>query len=126
MRASDRFARHMGRVLRVRAALVTTLAAGLGPPAMAEPLLESHRWQHRILLIFAPAGDDARVVESLEVPSRHRCGFENRDLITGVLLPDDGRLGDRPVGPAEYRRLRAAFRIGPDDFAGVWSYHRRP
>lgn len=87
--------------------------------ATAPPLdLRAHRWRHRLLLLFAPAADDARYRRQLERLEAHAAGLLERDLLPlHLLAAAPPAVPPRPtdlVGtPADAAELRARF--GVDD-----------
>ena len=53
--------------------------------------LAQHRWQHRVLLAFAPALD-ARAIETQKVKiNAGRAGFTERDMVLIAVSPNDLR-----------------------------------
>jgi hypothetical protein len=58
------------------------------------PDLKHYQWKNRVLLLFAPAHDDARVKKQTALIEANRSGFEDRDLIA-FLIPEQSPLRDR-------------------------------
>ena len=91
--------------------------------------LESNTDKYRILLLFAPAPADARLMQQFELLRRHKAELRERDLIVLPVLVNSGKAADADLlrtftaGPAvaaeEQRRLRARFRVAPGDFTSI-------
>jgi len=60
--------------------LISTLFFLMAGPAGAQPLVK-HRWQHRVVLIFAEATTDSSMREQLAVLRKHEAGLHDRDLV---------------------------------------------
>jgi len=54
------------------------------------PDLKHFQWKNRVLLLFAPAGDD-RLKKQTDLMEASRAGFEERDLIT-FIIPEQSPL----------------------------------
>ena len=79
--------------------------------------LSAHRWQHRVILLFAPTSDDASYAAmSKEIWSRP-AGVEERDLIVYELFfRQTGMAFGRGILPAATRKLAASLDVPPDHF----------
>lgn len=92
----------------------------MNPYAYAVNVLDSHRWNHRLLLLFSPRADDSRVRALAEELEQNECELEDRDMIVGY-LPSFGtaRLGDEPLTQDEAARIRQEYGVDFGDFAVV-------
>ncbi len=101
------------------AAYAAILATGLQLAAsvVTDPL-EALAWERRVLIVLAPAPDDARTAEMGRRLSARACEMADRELTT-VLAParGEGRIDDRPIARAKVDAIRARFRVGAEDFA---------
>jgi hypothetical protein len=100
--------------------IAVTASAVLGSaPAMATDLGD-YRWESRPLLVFAPKGDDPRLVETLSRIEATRCDFTGRDMVLGVMVPEgNSTLDGHAVDAEQARRLANQFAIGDDAFSVV-------
>lgn len=112
----------------LRRALVLALAlvgaavasAALSPATVAAAGLGDFLWERRPLLVFAPAADDPRLIETLRRVENSRCDFADRDMVLGVVVPRGAStLDDRAITADEARQLAQRFDIGPSGFAAV-------
>lgn len=109
------------RLLRTAFIVIVLAASGMFGSAIAGAAgLGDYLWRSRPLLLFAPAPNDARLVEALSRIQATRCEFTDRDMVAGVVVDDgDSTLDGQSVGSDEARRLRTQFAIGPDAFAAI-------
>jgi hypothetical protein len=80
--------------------------------------LANHRWNHRVLLVFANSeGDgDARVLGRALAASR--CETEERDMVIGWIVQDGAsRLGDAEISRETAGLLRESLEVAPGGFA---------
>ena len=81
--------------------------------------LEKYRWEHRLLLVFAPDADSAlyrRQQEMLLVAER---GLNERDTIIISVLRAVVEVGGKPDAAASSVELRDAFNVSPHEFRVV-------
>lgn len=82
--------------------------------------LESYRWQHRLLLVFAPKVNDPRLTEFKQAISTVQCEFNDRDLLLGVFANDTlSRIGKRDLTSYDVAALRSSYGIKSNDFAVI-------
>jgi hypothetical protein len=107
----------------VRSALaVIILAAGaaLAPAAAAAAELGDYLWQRRPLLLFAPAENDPRLVETSRRIEASRCDFADRDMVLGLIVTEGtSTLDGQVVDTGQARRLFSEFGIGTNTFSAV-------
>ncbi len=106
----------MRRIIRAPAAVMTSLMAAFGSQALADSPLDPYRWQNRILLVFAPSDNDERLGATRNMVREHETGFDERHLITGTLLADEGILDGQPLNAVRTESLRTRYTVGPSDF----------
>lgn len=102
-------------------------AATASPPDSIDFGLDAHRWEHRLLFVFASSASDARLAKQREALDGSAAGVRDRDLLLIILMGDgeNGTLqsgpgqGARPLTTAAVRRLYAQFTVGPDAFRVV-------
>ncbi|MCG7594299.1 DUF4174 domain-containing protein [Mycobacterium sp. PSTR-4-N] len=107
----------------VGSAFVATLvavSAALGSATAWAGGLGDYLWERRPLVVFAPAGDDPRLAETLRRIEDARCGFADRDMVLAVVVAGgsstlDGAVMDR----GEVDRLRQRYAVAPDAFSVV-------
>jgi len=98
------------------------LAAGgaLAPAAAAAAELGDYLWQRRPLLLFAPAGSDPRLAETVRRIEASRCDFANRDMVLGLIVTEGASsLDGQVVDTNQARRLLSEFGIGANSFSVV-------
>lgn len=90
-------------------------------PAMAQNNpLESYRWQNRLLLVFVPKVNDARLVSIQQTHSSVECEFKDRDLLLGVFANDArSRIGEQSLSAYDVAALRAKYGISSNQFAVI-------
>jgi hypothetical protein len=100
---------------------VPLVAMGQTSPDPVDFRLEEHRWEHRLLFVFAPA--EARRTDQADRLDGHDEGFRDRDLLLLVLTgAEDGILRatpgaePRPLTDAAVRRLYDRFDVPADAF----------
>ena len=113
--ATRRTARRLALTLTV---LVVSTVLGSATAMAAE--LSDYRWESRPLLVFAPKGNDPRLVETLRRVEATRCDFTGRDMVLGVVVPNgNSTLDGQAIDADEARRLMDQFAIGDDAFSVV-------
>ena len=107
--------------------LVPLHAVTASPPDSVDVRLDAHRWEHRLLFVFASSASDARLARQREALREHATGFRDRDLLL-ITLMGDGENGTLQSGPGEetrplttaaVRRLYDRFSVGPEEFRVV-------
>ena len=80
--------------------------------------LAQYRWTHRVLVVSAPAGDDANLAAVQNDLASNREAFADRDMVLVTLL-DSGAstAGDRELTEAEADAARAALDLPAGAFA---------
>ncbi len=88
--------------------------------------LDAHRWEHRLLFVFAPSVAADSLATQAERFEGHDAGFRDRDLLLLVLTDEtDGTVQDapgaekRPLTEAAARRLYDHFGVPADAFRVV-------
>ena len=119
MSGDDFVGRQMQRALRIRAAVTTSLLATVGSLAQADSILEPHRWQDRILLVYASDHHDESLMKTNGMIAANASGFAERDLVVATVLATEGRLGDRPLSEEERLELRRRYHVEPDGFTVI-------
>jgi NADH dehydrogenase [ubiquinone] 1 alpha subcomplex assembly factor 1 len=79
---------------------------------------DKYRWNYRVLVVSAPAGNDPDFRGQLAAIDAKRPAFEERDMLL-VTLVGDGRssAGERTLAADEVATARAALAIREDSFA---------
>ncbi|HHP7237627.1 DUF4174 domain-containing protein [Longibacter sp.] len=88
--------------------------------------LSQHEWEHRLLVVFAPAADHENLARQFEMWEGHADGFAERKLrIYTVTEGDAGQFrkqpgGDvRPLTRGSAQELRDRFDVATDPFAVI-------
>lgn len=88
--------------------------------ATAEALLDAHRWNHRILLLFYPQDNDARALAVRQNIAELSCGFKDRDLLVGMFpMKGESRFADEQIPPSVAAEIRRHFNVSEPEFAVV-------
>jgi hypothetical protein len=115
--------RHHPSRLFIRIALAViflTTSAVLMPARAAAAELSDYLWQSRPLLVFAPTGNDPRLVETMRRIEASRCDFADRDMVLGRIVADGTSFLDGDVvDTSQAQRLRSEFGIGANSFSVV-------
>ena len=110
---------------------ILTFCLLAGTSAMAqstEPTpfrLEDHRWEHRLLFVFAPSEDDDRFRKQMEALRGQVEGLRERHMRLITVFTDRGRIRavpDEPGTPldtASIERLRRRYEVPNDRFAVI-------
>lgn len=77
-------------------------------PAIAGPL-DPHRWERRLLIVFADSGDDPALADQRARIAADEAGFDDRRLLLITVIGDDAQTGDAP-GP-DGSALRQRFGV---------------
>lgn len=78
---------------------------------MQEVELETHLWEDRVILLFAPDKSNADFVSMTTELQRNEEGVKDRDLVIYELVKNDGRVGDRPVSGEAVEALTTRFEV---------------
>lgn len=90
------------------------------PARAAAAELSDYLWQSRPLLVFAPTGNDPRLVETMRRIEASRCDFADRDMVLGWIVTDGAStLDGNVVDTDQAQRLRSEFGIGATSFSVV-------
>jgi len=101
-------------------ACAVLLSTALGSATAVASDLGDYLWQRRPLLLFAPTASDPRLVETLRRIEADQCGFDERDMVLGVVVVEDAStLDGQPVNVGDSRGLAEQFGVGRADFAVV-------
>lgn len=96
--------------------LVVLLLMTVSETVMAQSSLDAFRWQNRLLLTFAPTGDDAAYRELQERVAAACTAVRERDLrVLGIT--DAGVTLDGAAAEFDTEALRQRFRVGADERA---------
>jgi hypothetical protein len=108
-------------VIRITLAVIFAATSAVLMPARAVAAeLSDYLWQSRPLLVFAPTGNDPRLVETTGRIEASRCEFADRDMVLGRILTDGTSTLDGDVVDTEQaQRLQSEFGIGADSFSVV-------
>jgi len=103
------------RMLPVAAAIVLFFPGGVNALD-----LDNYQWQNRLLLLFAPAEENAAYIAAAEEIAANSAQVVDRDLVVihvveNGLSPAEGR----PLSRSESQRLRDRFSIRPGRFTAV-------
>lgn len=100
--------------------VLTSLLLAVAPGGTAAPdPLAHHRWQHRLLLVFAHDADRLRGLPILRQLAASRAGVAERHLRVYTILRDGpSRLGERELEAAAAAAIRRALGVA-GDFEGV-------
>ena len=106
--------------------LFASSAMADAPPDSVDFRLDAHRWEHRLLFVFAPSDDAEPLTIQAERFEGHDAGFRDRDLLLLTMTgPGTGTLRDapgtdaRPLTSAAIERLYDHFGVPADAFRGV-------
>ena len=116
----------MPHVLALIALVFTPLTAMATPADSIDFRVENHRWEHRLVFVFAPDDTSEAVVRQDEAFAGHDAGFRERDLLLLTVTGSDRgtyrpipSAGPQPLTEAAARRLRERFDVAPDAFRVV-------
>lgn len=78
---------------------------------MQEVELEKHRWEDRVILLFAPDRSDEDFVSMTTELRQNEEGVQDRDLVVYELVKNDARVGDTPVSGEAVEALTTRFEV---------------
>ncbi len=108
--------RRIRRLALMLTVLVASAAFGSGTAGATE--LTDYRWERRPLLVFAPAQNDPRLVETLSRIEASRCDFDGSDMVLGVLMTEGtSTLDGQAIDADESRRLAQQYGIDDNAFS---------
>ncbi len=82
--------------------------------------LSDRRWQHRIVLIFAPSELEPAYQQQMQQWKAHSEGIRERDLeLVEVLEVGESRVDGQPISRLSAVSLRQQFGVTPEEFAVV-------
>ena len=88
--------------------------------------VEDHRWEHRLLFVFAPSNTSEALIQQEEAFANHDAGFRDRALLLLTVTGNDQGTHrtvpgsePRPLTGASARQLRERFDVAPDAFRVV-------
>jgi hypothetical protein len=81
--------------------------------------LEKYRWEHRLLLVFAPHVDSTLYLRQQEMLLAAEPDLNERDLVVISVLKDMVSTRERPAAPVSADDLRDAYDVLPRDFCVV-------
>ena len=111
---------HRRSIRRLALVLVAVVVSTVLGSATAVAELGDYRWERRPLLVFAPRGDDPRLVETLSRIEAGRCDFVSRDMVLGLVVAEGAStLDGQAIDTAESRRLTNRFGVGANTFRVV-------
>ena len=101
-------------------------AMATSPADSVDFRLEDHRWEHRLLFVFAPDDTSEALTQQAEAFADHDAGFRDRDLLLLTVTGSDRGThrsvpgaDPQPLTEAAVRRLRKRFDVAPDAFRVV-------
>jgi hypothetical protein len=84
-----------------------------------ETALAGHRWENRVLLVFAPDADSTLYLRQQETLSDAEPGLNERDVVVISVLEDIVSMKERPAEPVSADDLRGAHDVLPHQFRVV-------
>ncbi len=96
--------------MRTARLLAGILLLALTTAAWPADLLAPHRGRDRVILVFAPAGDDPRLAALAADRAELACEIANRQVVIEVVAG---------VAPGRSEALRRAFEISDGDFVAL-------
>ena len=79
-------------------------------------------WKRRPMVLFAPAKDDPRLVEQIDIMQKEKKGFGDRDLTLIEAIGEDARVifpNEEKLRSGAGADLRGRFGVEPTEFAVV-------
>lgn len=82
--------------------------------------LSDDRWQHRLVLVFAPSDHSPEYRNQMQAWQADAAGVKERDLkLVEVMGTGESRVDGQPIRPASAEALRRQFGITPEQFATI-------
>jgi len=106
-----------------RGALAIALGALLTLPSALAQLTpkpfdpDAHRWEHRLLLAFAPSQVHPSLREQRGALDEHLPALRDRDLLWVEVWEGGGTAAGQPLDAASADALRVRYAVEPDAFA---------
>jgi hypothetical protein len=101
-------------MLSFLASLLTLIGCAQSTP---DNMLSSHRWQHRVLLVFAPSADHPQLQDQQAQAEAAAAGYADRDLRSYQLSPTGGTRPDgEPLSAAEASAFYDRYQVAAEDF----------
>lgn len=83
-------------------------------------LMNTLRWQSRVLLVFSAEADDVRKAQFLEAVDGNRCEIQERDILIGHVDPaGESYIGDQVLSSYVSSQIRERLGIRPTEFRVV-------
>ena len=80
--------------------------------------LAAHRWQHRLVLVFAPATSDTDYNAQLAILAGREPDNDDRDLLIGTFpAQGTGQFNDQEIAPDAIATLRQQLAVQEDGFS---------
>jgi Domain of unknown function (DUF4174) len=89
------------------------------PMSAREAPLLGYRWDNRLLLVFAPDADSARLRRQREILRVAEPGLNERDMIIIFIIGDAVATKGPPAAPVAAVDLRKAYGVSPHQFRAV-------
>ena len=97
--------------------LLIVLLQSLAHSNEDENVLSDLQWQARVLLVFSPDRADPRSIAFADALSRNSCAVNERDIVSGYIVPGTtSRIADVSIGAEVARDLGNRFGIGSSEF----------
>ncbi|MBD2094238.1 DUF4174 domain-containing protein [Trichocoleus sp. FACHB-591] len=82
--------------------------------------LSDYQWQHRILLVFAPATASSDYRQQMQIWQSDQAGVEDRDLkLVEVLGTGESQVEGQSISAASVDVLRQQFGVSVEEFAVI-------
>jgi len=82
--------------------------------------LAKHRWEHRVILVFAPDTEQADFQQQLEILGSDPAGMKDRDLVVYEIFPKKGKAPEKENLSAEtVDWFRQRYRVATADFTTI-------
>jgi hypothetical protein len=82
--------------------------------------LSDQKWKNRVLLVFAPWENNNAYQQQMQLFSRHKAGFADRDLVlVQVLAVGNNYANSQQIDESSTASLRDRFGISKEDFCVI-------
>lgn len=89
----------------------------IGPFMLNAQTLDRHRWQDRVLLLFAPGEEDVTLQRQLSLLTTQKAEVTDRDLVIYQLFPSGGLSPDgKKLTASQSQAFFQRYDIHPDTF----------